>query len=255
MNGIIYKVENFLNKKIYIGKTFQDFSIRKSQHKYESKRRSSYFYTAIRKYGWDNFIWTILGECFSKEELNEAEITCIEFFQSNNKIYGYNLTKGGDGWEKGLPQSKASIEKRKGRSPWNKGLTKETDVRVLNNITKTGISLKRKYKTGEIKSWNKGLTKETDPRIKKFSNNLYGRKKSEECRKKISETKKSKKISSPFKGKHHSEEAKQKLRESRLNKKVTEETKEKISKTLKGRVPWNKGIKWKIKRHRQIINQ
>ena len=51
--------------------------------------------------------------------------------------------------------------------PWNKGLTKETDERVLSHALKiTGI------KRGT--TWNKGLTKETDSRMKKVSDSRKG---------------------------------------------------------------------------------
>lgn len=45
---------------------------------------------------------------------------------------------------------------KKGHIPWNKGLTKETDSRVLNSGFQKGY-----------KHWSKGLTKETDERVKK----------------------------------------------------------------------------------------
>lgn len=88
------------NKKIYIGQTTN-----KNVEKYIKNHFSNaiyikdnrYFYNAIRKYGKNIFKWEILGSCNSKEELDEAEIACIEFFQSSNPIYGYNMTKGGGG--------------------------------------------------------------------------------------------------------------------------------------------------------------
>lgn len=39
----------------------------------------------------------ILGYCETFKELNKSEKTCIEFYQSNNKLYGYNITNGGQG--------------------------------------------------------------------------------------------------------------------------------------------------------------
>ena len=51
---------------------------------------------------------------------------------------------------------------KKGQPAWNKGLTKETDDRVLNQ-SKSQIGRK---------SWNKGLTKETDIRVLKNSSNM-----------------------------------------------------------------------------------
>lgn len=76
-----------------------------------------------------------------------------------------------------------------GKSPWNKGLTKETDERVAKygksgSITNKGktSSFKGKNHTEESKeknrqsnlgriAWNKGLTKETDERVSKYIKN------------------------------------------------------------------------------------
>jgi len=97
--GLIYKVTNLNNGKIYIGLTTQNLYDRKSKHKRNVfiNNRQAYFYNAIRKHGWGNFKWEILGYCKSKEELAQSEIECIKFFQSNNRLYGYNSTIGGEG--------------------------------------------------------------------------------------------------------------------------------------------------------------
>lgn len=47
---------------------------------------------------------------------------------------------------------------RKGRTPWNKGLTSETDKRVKESAKKYFKTLKERYARGEIKPWNKGKT-------------------------------------------------------------------------------------------------
>jgi group I intron endonuclease len=101
MYGSIYKVTNLHNHKVYIGLT-KDYNKRHSAHikdcfNPESTRYHFTLYKAIRKYGLHNFHWEILGSCENRKELNQAEIICIEHFQSNNKIYGYNNTSGGDG--------------------------------------------------------------------------------------------------------------------------------------------------------------
>lgn len=62
--GVVYKVTNVINKKIYVGKTSGDLDKRKRQHKWNSLNGNSqtYFHKAIRKYGFDNFEWSILFE-------------------------------------------------------------------------------------------------------------------------------------------------------------------------------------------------
>lgn len=45
---------------------------------------------------------------------------------------------------------------KKGHKAWNKGLTKDTDIRVANNVQ----SIKNAYKSGKVKAWCDGLKKE-----------------------------------------------------------------------------------------------
>lgn len=70
----------------------------------------------------------------------------------------------------------------RGKQPWNKDLTKETDPRVK----KYGDTHHARHVSGELKSWNKGenhpelgwsrdLTKETDPRVARHSKTLSER--------------------------------------------------------------------------------
>jgi hypothetical protein len=52
---------------------------------------------------------------------------------------------------------------------WSKGLTKETDERVLKRAKATSIGRQAKIDDGTITIWNKGLTKETDERLSKLA--------------------------------------------------------------------------------------
>ena len=188
--GCIYKVTNIENNKCYIGKTIFSIDKRKNQHlKNAELGVKSLFYYALRKYGFHKFKWEVLGYCNSLEELNEAEIACIEFFQSKNYIYGYNLTNGGDG-SIGFKWSKESIQQRELTKKKN-GTNKQTEE---SNNKRRKAMLGRPSKLRGVKrpvevinkmiennvSWNRGLTKETDERIK-----LASKKTSETLSKKI----------------------------------------------------------------------
>ena len=113
--GVIYKVTNIQNNKCYIGKTINFISRKNAQIlelNQNKKYYNSYFQNSWNKYKEYNFKWEILGECFSKEELNIAEKECILFFNSTNPTYGYNVAKGGEGGNtcSGIPKS---LEHRK----------------------------------------------------------------------------------------------------------------------------------------------
>lgn len=98
MFGIIYKVTNKVNLKIYIGQTTIGIKKRMRSHKSDAKlsKSNSYFHNAIRKYGWDSFSWEEIYTSFSMDDLNEKEIYFIELFQSQCTNNGYNIAKGGN---------------------------------------------------------------------------------------------------------------------------------------------------------------
>lgn len=100
--GIIYKVTNLINQKIYIGQTAKGLEERRYMHEYESKKEKTtkIFHKAIKKYGKENFSWEIIDTALSKEELIQKEIDWIRRcntyigFDNHN---GYNMTTGGEG--------------------------------------------------------------------------------------------------------------------------------------------------------------
>jgi len=95
---IIYKATNKINGKVYIGQTEKDLEWRKNKHKQDSKRMDTYFYRAIKKYGWDNFEWEVIDDTAqNRKELNELEKYYIAQYQSFvDKTKGYNSTSGGE---------------------------------------------------------------------------------------------------------------------------------------------------------------
>lgn len=116
--GIIYKVENIKNGKIYIGQTTYTLHSRWLQHIREAKdaldgKRRSFplFHRMIIKYGESSFKESILEECDDKD-LDAREKYWIEYYDSYNN--GYNATMGGQSIETGKPinqkVSKYSLE-------------------------------------------------------------------------------------------------------------------------------------------------
>ena len=130
MKGIIYKYTNQINNKVYIGQTINEYK-RIYAHKHTLNSWRSYFHNAIKKYGYDKFVYEILEEIDDadvkelKIKLDTLEQKYISVYKSNDPNFGYNLTLGGGG-TLGLKQSKESNLKRsRTHKAKGKTLTKE----------------------------------------------------------------------------------------------------------------------------------
>lgn len=90
---IIYQITNIITKDFYIGKT-KNPEQRFYRHKYNAinNKSQAYIYRAMRKYGVENFEFTVLERVQFSEFLNEREIFWISELKPK-----YNMTKGGDG--------------------------------------------------------------------------------------------------------------------------------------------------------------
>lgn len=93
----IYKITNRINNKCYIGKTLKTIDKRWKEHCSDYKKRKEEkrpLYSAMKKYGIENFIIEQIEEC-SENIVDEREKYWIEYYGSFK--YGYNATIGGDG--------------------------------------------------------------------------------------------------------------------------------------------------------------
>lgn len=94
--GTIYKIENLVNGKVYIGQTIKDASRRIQCHiiklnkKYHNNRHLQH---AWNKYGEDNFRYTIIETCTEKE-MDDREMFWIK--HCINTVGVYNIEGGGN---------------------------------------------------------------------------------------------------------------------------------------------------------------
>lgn len=162
---IIYKIENKINGKAYVGQTKYTLNQRFTAHS-KSKYHIGH---ALRKYGIKSFAISIICLAASKVLANEKERYWIKELNCKTPD-GYNHTSGGEGSDARLGEHHSEMAKQKmrkpkseihkqnlsiahlGKSPWNKG--------------KKGIQQAwNKGKKGVQEPWNKGLTKEIDQRL------------------------------------------------------------------------------------------
>ena len=95
--GFIYTITNKINGKQYVGKTnLPDPQERWKEHLHDYKRRKMEhrpLYSAMNKYGVENFVFEVIEECDNTEEREKFWIKELNTYGST----GYNATLGGDG--------------------------------------------------------------------------------------------------------------------------------------------------------------
>lgn len=218
---IIYKIENKINGKIYIGQTTVGLQERIKGHKYSNY----YVGRAIKEYGIENFAIDVVEECKTLDELNEREMFWIAYY--NCKVpNGYNLTDGGEGTpgrptsaetrakiSKSLTGKHHSEESRQNMSKASKGHPKSIEMRKKLSATNKG-----KKPTAAIEA-RKGCHHSDDTK-KKLSALKKGKKRSSEIRKRISDG---------HKGHSVSQETRDKISKANTGHEVSQELKEKLA--------------------------
>lgn len=112
----IYLITNKVNGKKYVGQSI-DIEKRWKDHIRDSKKSEYTIHKAIRKYGVENFEFSVLEEC-PVDKLDEREIYWISELDTYNN--GYNMTLGGEGHilyldPKERDQKKKEVARRSGK--------------------------------------------------------------------------------------------------------------------------------------------
>lgn len=89
----VYIHTNKVNGKRYIGVTRQKPERRWQNG--EGYKHCKHFYSAIKKYGWDNFDHFVL-EVGSEELMFQLEKQYIAYYKTTDRRYGYNTSLGGE---------------------------------------------------------------------------------------------------------------------------------------------------------------
>lgn len=92
--GFIYKIENNLNNKLYIGMTTMTLKERWRRHKTAYKTNDSPLYHDMRKYGFKQFCIKAIEEVENNEDMPDRERYWIKELNTLTP-HGYNRTIGG----------------------------------------------------------------------------------------------------------------------------------------------------------------
>lgn len=205
----IYTIYNILNNKIYIGKSKNPPS-RWNRHiktAYGNRKKEKfYIHRALVKHSVNNFIFSTIQSLSNEDDANKAEKYWIKFYQSNNSLFGYNQTEGGEGCSDKIT-SEATREKMRLKATGRKHTEETKELLRKINLGKIPASLP----ILKIIHVGKKLPEEHSQKI---SAARFGMKFTDEHKKNISKAKIGTKIGkdNPFYGKTHTEKVKEQSR-------------------------------------------
>ena len=182
--GFIYKITN-PNGKNYIGQTC-DPNKRICAYRNLNINKQELIKNSIKKYGWENHVFTIIGE-YDVDILNSKEIYFINEYNSyckNNKN-GMNMTLGGSG-SRGRKDSdeikikrsqkiigqKRSEKTKELMSKAKKGIPSNMLGKTHSEETKKKISIKNSNKKQTIETINKRVNSTKENFLKKHESIL-----------------------------------------------------------------------------------
>ena len=118
----IYKIENLINHKVYIGQSKDIIYRLKTGHLSLHKECNPYLKKAFIKYGFNNFSFEVIKETY---DVDYWETFLIQIYHATDNKYGYNILPGGEGGNSEITkqswEDKTIREKRKmgTESYWN----------------------------------------------------------------------------------------------------------------------------------------
>lgn len=178
--GLIYRITNTVNNKVYIGLTTVSLEKRWNGHMNGARYNTKHpLYNAMRKYGVDNFIMEKIDETNDFEELGLLERKYIKEYDSTNREKGYNITHGGESNQlDGNPRARLTVDEViKIREIYN-----ECEIgckKCWEMFKYTGISYDAFEKIYEGKTWKSIMPEIYNEENKIKHRKFYGKKGSE----------------------------------------------------------------------------
>jgi group I intron endonuclease len=160
--GYIYLTRNTINNMYYVGQRKLPKGREIDKDGYIGS--GSYFINAVKKYGKENFVKSILVVCSSQEELNKYEDFYINKFKADKSPNFYNISNKASGGNKLSGLSEEDYEKRNEKirkSSIEKWEDEELRKRMIKNmIISANNNRENRVKAGK-KAW-KALNEKYD---------------------------------------------------------------------------------------------
>lgn len=129
--GIIYKITNIINNKIYIGQTTIGFKARYDNTNWWEKTHNQHLKSSVKKYGIENFkVDEIIDIAFSKDELDLKEINYINYYNTLDRRFGYNNREGGSHGKHSKESREKMSKALKGHKPSQQQIEKMVKTRL-----------------------------------------------------------------------------------------------------------------------------
>ena len=139
---------------------------------------NKHFYSAIQKYGWNNFQHNIVASGLTLKEACDMEQLLIEKYDAMNPEHGYNHTTGGN-WSTPDDTTRKKLSESVKRSRQDPEVVKKISESLKGHQV-SELTRQRKHSAETLanlkghSSWCKGLTKETDERVKRIADKQRG---------------------------------------------------------------------------------
>lgn len=92
-------------------------------------KTNQHFTRAINKYGWDNIQHIVLHEGLDEDEAKELEQYMIQWYDTANRAYGYNISLGGEGGN-ASEETRKKLSENNAKPNLGKHLTEETKKKI-----------------------------------------------------------------------------------------------------------------------------
>lgn len=209
---VIYLITNLINNKKYVGQTQQGREERRwREHSVFYVDDNKILHNAIKKYGAENFNFTVIETDIPEELIDKQERYYIKYY---NTFYlngqGYNMTEGGQGTH-GYTHTEDTKQRIKASNltAWQR-IKEEEPERYAQLCLNRSLANKGKPKSEETKQKMSAYWQARNAgkpiKIKSVKNKLY-----KEGNPRTGEN-------NPFFGKHFSEKSKELLREAKAQK-------------------------------------